>query len=137
RVSSSEDFLGAENVLQVYDFERGRFRSQVSGPNRVVGGLTRWLGMIARPGAKQPTPPEAIGGGSVTMPAPVATVTEATEARIVEAPEPPGYPARWAATQAQGSTDPTSPPAQTFEAMDKSTRLTFDGLDGGDTYYVR
>lgn len=137
RVSSSEDFLGVENVLQVYDFEGGRFRSQVSGPNRVVGGLLRWLGMIARPGAKEPVPPEGVGGGSVTMPTPTITVTEMTEGLIVEVPEPPVYPARWAATQVQVSTDPAFPPGQTLEAMDKSTRFSFDGLDGGDQYYVR
>lgn len=137
RVSSSEDFLGIENVLQIYDFENGRFRSQVSGPNRVVGGLTRWLGMIARPGAKEPTPPEGIGGGTVTMPTPTITVTEMTEGLIVEVPEPPVYPARWAATQVQVSTDPGFPAAGTLEAMDKSTRFSFDGLDGGETYYVR
>lgn len=137
RVSSSEDFLGIENVLQIYDFENGRFRSRVSGPNRVVGGLTRWLNMIARPGGSPAVAPERIGGAGAPMPDAVATIEEVMEGLVVNVPEPPVYPARWHATQVEISSDPAFPTAETVIAVERSTRFTFDGLDGGMPYYAR
>lgn len=54
RTSTTLDFFGVQSVRHRIDFKSKRFRTEVVGSGKVVGGKMKWLRMQTRPGAGKP-----------------------------------------------------------------------------------
>lgn len=142
RISTDDEFTGVESVRHVIDFGGERFRTEVSGTSRVVGGHQRWLDMETRPGSPAlPTPPEAIGGGGITLPAPTVTpedIKPIPGGIEVHVPAPPVHSVRWSETRVWVSeVDGFDPTGMKPWASGRMDSFPLSGMAGGITVYIR
>src|SRR5690606_33956737 len=139
RISSTVDFYGVESVRHILDFDNGQFRTEAVCSTRVVGGKRKWLRMQTRPGHKPSIPPESVGSGSATMPAPTGIEWESSPGGItIYVPKQPVHALRWSLTEVHISdTNGVVPDDTTLVASNLATEFTIAPLEGGQTVYIR
>ncbi|MBW2084429.1 MAG: hypothetical protein JRI54_00135 [Deltaproteobacteria bacterium] len=136
QLSSTNDFYGVESFRHSLDFDSHKYRTEITGCGRIIGGKRRWLKMQTRPGAAgRPNTRNVQMTETISTPTGL-TVTSAIRGLTVTLNANPEI--TWDGFEIHVSTSSGfTPSSSTLKAKGRAARFDLVDLTPGTTYYVK